>query len=367
MRKVSNWMIVIVVVLAMLLQGCSSNEGTDELSSALIKEVNPSVLSFDSCSEGNDSTTYRFLIESDNAEGVGDSIKAIYDKTNEILNSGKYADEKITIMIGTKDDTPDAFWNVVSLSNYYKDTGEKSYDHITHIYVSGISDSFQGYNMYADYEINDLDYWTYFTDVDLSLDERVIYENVRMKFSYEADDIENYMMGKFGEYVSFDEIYVFENAVHACWIELPVRIDQNIINSTGEFESTIGLTEAMRHELNEYWSKNPDSVLLSCRLNISFRRSSDTWGSFCNFRSDDGFNMTEEFSTVNYFNVSAEELISCKGIRAIDVKFMQLDDVELILEKMTELEYVEGIKYVYDIDDAKIAEIEKTYSSIVFN
>lgn len=367
MRKVPNWLVIFVVSMAMLLQGCSSNEGSDELSSALIKEVNSNVLSYDSCSEENDVTTYRFLIESDNAEGVGDSIKAIYDKTNEILGSGKYEGEKITVMIGTKDDAPDSFWNVAGLSNFENYADAESYDHITYISVSGINDNFPGYNMYADYEINDLDYWRYFTDVDLSLEERVIYENVRMKFSYEAEDIENYMKGKFGEYISFDEIYVFENAVHACWIELPILIDQNIINTTGEFGTTIGLTEAFRHELNKYREKNPDSILFSCRLNISFRRSSDTWGSFCNFINDDDFNLTEEFSTVNYTNVSAEELISCKGIRAINVTFMQLDEVELILEKMTDLEYVEGIQYVFDIDDAKVAEFKKTYSDIVFN
>ena len=239
---------------------------------------------------------------------------------------------------------------------------------ITNIGVNGFDEQFTGYDMYKDFEINDLDYWSYFADAKIAFTDRVKYEDARMKCGSDAEKIGTYLEGKFTGCLKYERIYACEKAVHNCWIELPVVFDENRIRSSGKYSSTIDFVEAVRNEMNEYWKKNPDNELLKYRVNVMFYMvNGDVWGSFSNFIRDDKYNLIERFAAVDYDGATVEELIGCKGIIEVDVQFWELGDVIKLIENMPDLKYIKGIRYVKGVDDAKLAELSQKYGNIVFD
>lgn len=168
--------------------------------------------------------------------------------------------------------------------------------------------------------------------------------------------------------MKYERIYACENAVHNCWIEMPVVFDENKIRSSGKYSSTIDFIEAVRSEMNEYWKKNSDNELLKYRVNVMFYMvNGDVWGSFSNFIRDDKYNLIERFAAVDYDGATVEELIGCKGIIEVDVQFWELSDVIKLVENMPDLKYIKGIRYVKGVDDAKLAELSQKYGNIVFD
>lgn len=189
-----------------------------------------------------------------------------------------------------------------------------------------------------------------------------------MKCDSAAEKIGNYLEGKFAGYLDCGKIYAYENAVHNCWLEMPVAFDENKIKSGGKYASTIEFIESVRKEMNDYRKKNPNSELLQYRVNFIFSNpANEVWGSFRNYIRDEAYTLTDEFAAVDYDCATVDELINCKGIIEVDVQFWELDDVIKLVENMPDLKYIKGIRYVNGVDDAKFAEISQKYSNIVFD
>ena len=385
MRKTASLMMVIVIFASMLFQGCkkarendipelsqesSATSETDEAYKALEEITDLQVLDFYNASEGAYSTTYRYVFEPEDIDYLGDDIKMVYDTANEILSQSKDSDVKIEITIGYDNDLPDIGY-VCLMKNYSDNTDSEANNYISDIGVLGIDDEFPGYDKYTNYEINDMDFWGYFADSDVSFPGRIIYENERMNSGSEVEDIAEYLKADFGEYLNVGDPYTYQNAVWICWNVLPITFDQDKIDSTCEYASTIELVEAVRHKMNEYWKENPDSTLLNNRLEVDFVSDNDVaWGSFKNYLYSGDWALLEEFSAVDYPNATPEEIADCTGIIEVDVKFWELDDVKMIAENMTDLKYTAGILYVSGIsgfDDEDYIELSEEYSDIEFN
>lgn len=379
MRKFSGLVIVAVAFTAMLFQGCSFNinldntgiyvDKTADLSDELQKGIDTKVLSYDTRVTDKYSTTYRFIIESENAEGLGDEIKTLYDNTNELLAGKDFEGEKIQIQIGYPSH-PNAITIACIMSNYADKNDSNGQDRITKITINGIDDDFPGYDKYGYYAVNDLDYWATFNDVELVYYDRVTYEDYRMKDSAEIKAVGDRLEERFGDILDAGKVYVYENAVHTIWFELPVTIDQSKIDASGEYASTTEFIEAVRNETNAFWNENPDNDFLDYRVKVVFisgSNSEDTWDSFSNFLRDDNYSHLEEFSAVDYFHATAEELAACRGIIEVDVKRRELDEVIMIVENMEGLKYVEGIQYVKNIQSEQIDELKQKYTNIVFD
>lgn len=287
---------------------------------------------------------------------------------NKFLTQGKFSGRKIEIYIGFEHETRNAICFVCSMTNFSRNDNTAPQNRITNIGVNGFDEQFTGYDMYKDFEINDMDYWSYFADAKIAFTDHVKYEDARMTCSSDAEKIGTYLEGKFTGCLKYERIYACENAVHNCWIELPVVFDENRFISSGKYSSTIDFVEAVRNEMNEYWKKNPDNELLKYRVNVMFYMvNGDVWGSFSNFIRDDKYNLIERFAAVDYDGATVEELIGCKGIIEVDVQFWELGDVIKLVENMPDLKYIKGIRYVKGVDDAKLAELSQKYGNIVFD
>ena len=377
MRKISGLITVAAVFTAMLFQGCSFNinldnnginvDKTADLSDELQKGIDTQVLSYDKRTSDKYSTSYRFLIESESTEGLGDEIKTLYDNTNELLAGKDFEGEKIQIQIGYQSH-PNAITLACIMANFTDKNDNNGQDRITKITINGIDDDFSGYDKYGYYEVNDLDYWSAFNDVELAYYDYVTYQDYRMKDGPEINAVGNRLEERFGDYLDAGKVYVYENAVHTIWFELPVTIDQSKIDASGEYASTTEFIEAVRNETNVFRNENPDNGFLDYRVKIVFNTDDgNTWGSFSNFLKDDHNTHLEEFSAVDYFMAPTEELAACKGIIEVDVKRRELDEVIMIVENMEGLKYVESIQYVKNIQSEQIDELKQKYTNIVFD
>ena len=373
MRKISGLITVATVFTAMLFQGCSFNinldnngiyvDKTADLSDELQKGIDTQVLSYDKRTSDKYSTSYRFLIESENAEGLGDEIKTLYDNTNELLAGKDFEGEKIQIQIGYQSH-PNAIAFACTMANFTDKNDNNGRDRITKITINGIDDDFSGYDKYGYYEVNDLDYWSKFNDVELVYYDYVTYQDYRMKDGPEINAVGDRLEERFGDYLNTGKVYVYESAVHTIWFELPVTLDQSKIDASGEYASTTEFIEAVRNETNAFWNENPDNGFLDYRVKVVFSSNSNsdnTWGSFSNYLRDDNYSHLEEFSAVDYFHATTEELAACKGIIEVDVRRRELDEVITIVENMPGLKYVEGIQ------SEQIDELKQKYTNIVFD
>ena len=162
MRKVSHLIMVGVVFTAMFLQGCKITFNKADFGKAIVEETNLEVLTYDKRSAGKDCTTYFFLVDPANDSDRGDDIKEVYDAANDLLSQDEFGNEKIELFIGYKSTRPNATTSICVLRNYDFNTNSKAYDHIVHINAEGINDDYPYYDEHKDYEVNSLDYWTYF-------------------------------------------------------------------------------------------------------------------------------------------------------------------------------------------------------------
>jgi len=367
MRKVSSLIMVGVVFTAMLLQGCKFTINKDDFGKAIENEINLKMLTYDRSSTTKESTEYWFLFDTTNTEAIGDEIKEVYDASNDLLNKDEFSNKKISVIIGFKDDMRNAIRSVCSMKNYDRETKSKVYNHIVQIDAVGIGDDFPGYDEHVNYELNDLDYWTYFEDVDIHFDDFITYKTACVKLAPETEALSDYLRGKFGDILSFNEMYVYENAVHTSRIELPVIFNENNINQAGDYPATIDFIEAVRFEINSYWKQNPDNELFQYRINIIFNRvNNEPWGSFSNFLNDGEYTQLEEFASVDYYNVTADEMLSCTGILQINVKRWNHDDAMTVIENMPGLKVVYGIQATGGVTNEKKKDIEAAYPDILF-
>lgn len=107
-----------------------------------------------------------FTVISDNAEGVGDELKLIYDTANQILQSEKNR-RCIAIRICVPRPEKGAYQIAAVFRNYEGHNAEKAevFDHICYVRGVGIS-SESIYDSDYDYEINHNEYWNYFSDAE---------------------------------------------------------------------------------------------------------------------------------------------------------------------------------------------------------
>lgn len=103
-----------------------------------------------------------FHIISDNAEGLGDELKLIYEKSNQILKSAKKGIH-IEIIISVPRFEYGSYNTVAVFKNF---ENSKVYDHICYVRGDGIDSEAKMYNSNYDYEINHREYWEYFSDVE---------------------------------------------------------------------------------------------------------------------------------------------------------------------------------------------------------
>lgn len=356
-----------VVFTAMFLQGCKVNINKDNFGKDLEKDLNPNVLTYEKRTSEMESTRYWFMVDPTNIESLGDELKVVYDTANDLLSQDEYANEKITVAIGYKNNIPNAINPLCSMSNYDAKKDSKTYDHIVKIVVTGIHDDFPYYDEHVNYELNNLDYWTYFEGIDFWFDDFVTYKTACVKLAPETEALSDYLRGKFGDILSFNEMYVYENAVHTSRIELPVIFNENNINQAGDYPATIDFIEAVRFEINSYWKQNPDSELLKYRIKIIFNRvNNEPWGAFSNFLNDGEYTQLDEFASVDYYNVTADEMLNCTGILQIDVSKWNYDDAMTVIENMSGLKVVYGIQYTGGVTQEKKKEIEAAYPDILF-
>lgn len=356
-----------VVFTAMFLQGCKITFNKADFGKAVVEDSNLKVLTYDERSTGKDSTTYYFLADPANDSALGDDIKEVYDVANDLLSQDEYENEKIELFIGYKSIRPNATASICVMTNYDPKTKSKAYGHIVQIGVSGIKDDYPYYDENKDYEVNDLDYWTYFEDIDFWFDDFITYKTACVKLAPETEALSDYLRGIFGDILSFNEMYVYENAVHTSRIELPVIFNENNINQTGDYPATIDFIEAVRFEINSYLKQNPDSELLKYRIKIIFNRvNNEPWGAFSNFLNDGEYTQLDEFASVEYYNVTPDEMLNCTGILQIDVSKWDYDDAITVIENLPGLKVVYGIQYTGGVTTEKKKEIEAAYPDILF-
>ena len=368
MRKVSSLIMVGVVFTAMFLQGCKITFNKADFGKAIVEDSNLKVLTYDENSYTSyGENIYYFLVDPANDSALGDDIKEVYDVANDLLSQDEYKDEKIELFIGYKSIRPNATASICVMTNYDPKTKSKGYSHIVQMGVVGIKDEYPYYDDNKDYEVNNLDYWTYFEDIDIHFDDFITYKNACVKLAPEAEALSENLRDKFGDILSFNDMYVYENAVHTSRIELPVIFNENNINQAGDYPATINFIETVRFEINSYLKQNPDSELLKYRIKIIFNRVSDEpWGAFSNFLNDGEYTQLEEFASVDYYNVTVDEMLNCTGILQINVSKWNYDDAMTVIENMSGLKVVYGIQYTGGVTEEKKKEIEAAYPDILF-
>ena len=132
----------------------------------VINATNSSVLRYDNCYiDYYGVYTCNFMVVSDNAEGVGDELKIIYDEVNQLLKS-----EEICIEIDVYAPRVEygVFHTIVIFRNYEGVAAENAdiYNHICCVWGSGINSDVEFYDSNYDYEINHKEYWDYFSDAE---------------------------------------------------------------------------------------------------------------------------------------------------------------------------------------------------------
>lgn len=163
-------LIIIIGLIAFICLVCLGFHINKELDPAyrlfkpIINVTDSDVLDFKGCYESNGVYKCLFDVASDNAEGVGNELKKIYDKLNQLLQSDKYR-KCIEISV----DVPrveHGTYNVIADFNNFKGypmNDPEIYDHVSYVCGNEIDSEAEMYNSDYDYEINHNEYWEYFS------------------------------------------------------------------------------------------------------------------------------------------------------------------------------------------------------------
>lgn len=132
----------------------------------VINATNSNVLRYDGCYiEYNGVYKCNFMVVSENAEGVGDELKIIYDEVNQLLKSEEIC---IEILVHAPRDEYGVFQVISAFINYEGLPPENAdiYNHICYVCGNGINSDVEFYDSNYDYEINHKEYWEYFSDAE---------------------------------------------------------------------------------------------------------------------------------------------------------------------------------------------------------
>lgn len=133
----------------------------------IISVVDSDILDYDGCYEGSYGV-YRcnFTIVSDNAEGVGNELKLIYDKANQLLKEKNENNIEIFIDVPRVEH---GVSNIIAVfQNYYNDyIGVDKCYYICYVQGRNIDSDAAIYDSNYDYEINHKEYWDYFSGADI--------------------------------------------------------------------------------------------------------------------------------------------------------------------------------------------------------
>lgn len=174
---------ILYIANVVLFSGCMPRNtdhvtANDELSQALVDSIDPNILRYRGNREEYDGVKeYIFSIASENADGVGDELKVIYNETNKILQDDNFSSQSIRIMVVTEGVHGESCI-VVIMSNFFNLTPKPTTDYISFIQAGTINGQMTMYNPDCEYEINEASYWDYYSDIDaIRLFDKIIYLN----------------------------------------------------------------------------------------------------------------------------------------------------------------------------------------------
>ena len=342
-------------VLAMFLlfaSGCSYipsiklTVATDSFSDHLSESVDPQKLSFCKRTENAyDIVDYSFMIETDQAEGIADEARKLYKAANEMMAKSEYKGQKIQVLIAMTSSVANVTNYVASFRNFTDNSQKTADDRIVRISVNGVDDMCEGYDKYHYYELNDLNYWNTYSDVEITYMEFVEYQTLRMETESNFEAVKTYL-SDFSVYINDAGVFVNESGTHICNFQWDIDIFEDKVIAGNEYASASELIDAMRMKLNEYIAENPDDVLMNNRLEITFRSnssgSSESYGYIRNFSFKTGEKapLLEGFGSILMSKATTEELCSLKDVIEINLYKRSAEDIRLILDSVPEIRYV---------------------------
>ena len=330
---------------------------SDSFSDYLAERVDPEIISYECKREsGYGITDYCFRIQSDHAEGVGDEAKKLYKATNELLAKGEYKDSKVCVAIVTEGPAAYATCYVIAFANYEDNRFDKTDDEIVSVTVGGINSACACYDKYYHYEINDLNYWEYYSDIEVRTSEFLEYTTMEISLDENVKSIKEYI-SDFDGYVEDQGMYVLRNGTGICNFQWDFKVNEDKITGS-EFASASEMINALRMKINEYYAANPDDELLRNRVEFSF---SGGYGHFDNFTfKKDGAPLLGSFSVICMQKTTIEELCRFEDVFEVDLYKRSVEEIRQVLDS------VPGIKYVITHNDKTNDALAPDYSNVIF-
>lgn len=171
---------LVVVAVTFGLTGCffqtDKDDDMDDVAIALTENLDQDVLKYVGVSEYEEMYTYSFRLDPERVDEVGEETKKLYEALEKYLKSSDYVDKQICVEIQYKHYDHGVYCILASFRNCSLPVNKKDgpYDYVAYASIWGITDDADFYDKNAEYEVNQLSFWEFTSDVtNLRIDENI--------------------------------------------------------------------------------------------------------------------------------------------------------------------------------------------------